>query len=145
MSRRHWQRHGRHCSLPPYRAPRAGTDSPGLCQTHSKVTKRGGGTRWLQRRTEPSTGRAPAPHTSELGNPPPRYPNTFGQQERGSTAAHRKVISKSRRACSQAPGRPDPFLKRGSSVTSRDRQTLISQAGDHRKGRPRAPHHTHPR
>lgn len=97
-----------------------------------------------QQRTEPSTGGAPVPHTAELGNPPPRYPNTFGQQERGSTAAHRKVISKSRSACSQAPGRLDPFLERGSSATNRNRQTLTSQVGDRRKGRPRAPHHTHP-
>lgn len=68
----------------------------------------------------------------------------LGSRNGGSTAAHRKVISKSRSACSQAPGRLDPFLERGSSATSRNRQTLTSQVGDHRKGRPRAPHHTHP-
>lgn len=99
-----------------------GTHRPGTVHPPAASGQRGGSSLGI-------SGGIPAPHV-------PRHPNAFGQQERGSTAAHSNVTAKPHRGCSQAPAGPEPFPKGGSSAPGRNRRTLISQVGDHRKGHP---------
>lgn len=91
----------------------------------------------------------PSGHRRGEGQLPPArlqrrpHPNAAGQQERGSTAAHSKVISKPLGGCSRAPGR---LIRSLNEAAQRPAGTGNSnrQVGDHRKGCPQAPHHARP-